>query len=241
MKTTFLLIAALCMLGVGLRTFAQSAPPAQAPARAARPEPVRPPLLFREEWKEPPLNGLGHATPELEKLEDESRRITQNAVTNQNLELHLYGPAAREVGVYRHEGRVDVWTGMAASPVAVTLRDKDGYIDLTGLARLRWMTRTQGLQVIHPVIKLADGTMLAGSHSDSTEGEFLVSEIAFNIQHWFRLDPEKVVTTTELTNPDLSKVDEIGFVDLMPSAGHFGTGAYANVAWIELYAKTRPR
>ncbi len=94
---------------------------------------------------------------------------------------------------------------------------------------------------LHPILKLADGTLIAGSHADSTDGEFLVSEVAFNNQHWFRVNPEKVVTTTEYMNPDLSKVDEIGFVDLAPSAGHFGMGAYTNVAWIELYAKTRPR
>ena len=36
--------------------------------------------------------------------------------------------------------------------------------------------------------------------------------------------------------PDLSRVDEIGFVDLMPGSGH-GAGGYVNVASFEVYGK----
>ena len=41
-------------------------------------------------------------------------------------------------------------------------------------------------------------------------------------------------------NPDLSKVDEVGFVDLMPSSGH-GTGGYSQLAQIEVFGKPVPR
>jgi len=201
---------------------------AQPPAADTQ---TRPPLLFREEWKQPPYTG---------KLNDENRRVTQAAVTNPRLELKLYGADARNIGVYVHEGRQDLWNGVAASPVAVTLRDKANYLDLTGLARLRWITRTNALHVLHPVVKLADGTLLAGSHADSTDGEYLESEVAFGGQHWFKLDPDKVVTTVEVKNPDLSKVDEIGFVDLMPGGGH-GNAGWSNMSVLELYAKPVPR
>ncbi len=40
-------------------------------------------------------------------------------------------------------------------------------------------------------------------------------------------------------NPDLSKVDEIGFADLMPGSGH-GTGGYIQLGNIEVYANTVP-
>jgi hypothetical protein len=187
--------------------------------------------MFREEWKQPPYTG---------QLNDENRRVTQDAVTNPSLELRLYGPDARNLSVYVHEGRHDLWTGMVTSPIAATLRDKNNYIDLTGLARLRWIVRTQSLHALHPVVKLADGTLLAGSHTDSTEGDYLESEVAFGNQHWFKLDPQKVVTTVEVKNPDLSKVDEIGFVDLAPAGGH-GNAGWANVSVVELYAKPVPR
>ncbi len=195
----------------------------------------RPPLLFRETWQQPPYTG---------ELTDAKRRITQQAVTNPDLQLKLYGADARDVEVWNHEGRPDVWTGLTTSPVAVTLRDKKYYLDLTGLARLRWIARSEDLHAVHPVVKLADGTLLVGSHTDSTEGptqgEFLESEMSFDNQRWYVLDPVTIVTTREIKNPDLSKVDEIGFVDLMPGGGH-GFAGCINVSEIELYAVGRQR
>src|SRR5438046_2423874 len=47
-----------------------------------------PPLFFREAWKRPPYTG---------ELNDENRRVTQDAVTNSNLELKLYGADAKNV------------------------------------------------------------------------------------------------------------------------------------------------
>jgi hypothetical protein len=192
---------------------------------------VRPPLLFREEWAQPPYTG---------KLNDENRRVTQAAVTNANLELKLYGPDARDIGVYVHEGRHDIWNGISNSPVAVTLRDKTSYVDLTGLARLRAIVRTGALHVLHPVVKLPDGTLLAGSRNIATDGEYLESEVAFGGLHWFKLDPQKVTTSVEVKNPDLSRVDEIGFVDLAPGGGH-GNAGWMNISAVELFAKAVPR
>jgi hypothetical protein len=208
-----------------------AAPQGQTVGRGAAEPAARPALLFKEEWKQPPYTGT---------LNDENRRATQDAVTNPRLELKLYGPESRNVGVYNHEGRFDVWTGVVPSPVAIMLRDKTSYADLTGLARLRAIVRTLGLHVIHPVVKLADGTYLAGSRSIDTEGEFLQTEVAFGAMRWHKLDPQKVVTTVEVKNPELTKVDEIGFVDLAPGGGHGIAGAF-NLSALELYAKAVPR
>jgi hypothetical protein len=59
--------------------------------------------------------------------------------------------------------------------------------------------------------------------------------MSFDNQRWYVLDPVRVVTTREYKNPDLSKVDEIGFVDLMPGGGH-GFSGCINVSEIELFA-----
>lgn len=200
-------------------------------AFAQEPAAVRPVLLFREEWKQPPYTG---------EINDEKRRLTQEAVSNPNLALTMYG-GARDISVSPHEGREDLWTGLTALPSAVTLRDRTHYFDLTDLARMRWITRTISLHTVHPVLKLADGTLLAGSHNDSTAEEFLQSEVAFQSQRWFKLDPEKVVIGVEVKNPDLSRVDEIGFADLMPGGGHHGYVGAVNVSTIELYARAVPR
>jgi hypothetical protein len=203
---------------------------------------VTPPLMFREVWQQPPHTG---------PLNDENRRITQQAVTNPDVELRLYGVDAHNIQVTEHNGIPDLWTGFTTSPVALTLRSKTAYLDLTGLARVRWRTRTEDLHVLHPVVKLADGTLLVGSQvfsspqrpmvgSNAFSGDFVVSEVTFDEQRWFQLDPIKIVTVREVGNPDLSRVDEIGFVDLMPGGGH-GFAGCSNVSWIEVYATPRKR
>lgn len=203
---------------------------------------VGPKLLFRETWKQPP-----HAGP----LTDENRRITPEALTNPDLEMRLYGTDASNIQVTQHNGIPDVWMGFTNSPVALTLRHKTAYMNLTQLARVRWRTRTENLHVLHPVVRLADGRLLVGSQTfqspqrriigkDVFTGTFVVSEITFEDQRWFLLDPKKVVVLREVDNPDLSRVDELGFVDLMPGGGHGYVGC-SNVSWLEVYADSTKR
>jgi hypothetical protein len=77
-----------------------------------------------------------------------------------------------------------------------------------------------------------------------TQSEFSLAGI-----RWLKLDPARVVTLgaanavaneTWVPAPDLSKIDEIGFADLMPSSGH-GTGGYIQLGNIEVYGKAVPR
>jgi hypothetical protein len=213
MRRGVLMTAAVVLLGSGLL--------AQVPAA------VRPALLYKEDWKQPPYSGA---------LNDENRRVTQDAVTNANLDLKLYGSGVRDVGVYSHEGRFDLWNGIATSPVAILLRHKTNNVDLTGLARLRAVVRTMSLHTLCPVVKLADGSYVAGSRCINTDGEFLTTEVAFGGMRWFKFDSAKVTTGAEVKDPNLSNVDEVGFADLAPGGGHGVSGAM-NISTIELYAK----
>ena len=194
--------------------------------------------------------GLAAAAPHRAARRRESPHHAAGA-DQPDLELRLYGTDARNIQVTEHNGVPDLWTGFTTSPVALTLRHKNAYLDLTGLTRMRWRTRTENLHVLHPVVKLADGTLLVGSQtfsspqrpmvgSNAFSGNFVVSEVTFDDQRWFQLDPVKVVTMKEVGNPDLSRVDEIGFVDLMPGGGH-GFAGCSNVSWIEVYASPRKR
>jgi hypothetical protein len=223
----------------GLNVLAQSAAPKGG---FLEHEAVTPPLLFREVWQQPPHTG---------PLTDENRVITPKALTHPDLEYRLYGTDAKNIQVTEHNGVPDLWMGFTNSPVALTLRHKNSYLDLTGLTRMRWRTRTENLHVLHPVVKLADGSLLVGSQAFSSpqrrmvgteafSGSFVVSDVTFEDQRWFQLDPVKVVTLKEVNNPDLSRVDEIGFVDLMPGGGH-GFAGCSNVSWIEVYATPRKR
>src|SRR5213593_4107462 len=174
-------LLAIVLLVFGAGGAVSSAPQQTAPA-------VRPPLLFREDWRLP--KHAGAAT-------DENTRFTPEVVTNERLEAKLYGTGSAPVRAAEHEGRIDLWTGMATSPVAVTLRDKRNYLDLTGLARLRWIVRTNAIHTLYPVVKLADGTLIVGNRGLSTDVEFLQVEVAFGGMKWFKLDPAKVVVLTE--------------------------------------------
>ena len=114
---------------------------------------------------------------------------------------------------------------------------------------LSWnrITRASGFHVVHPVVRLADGTYLVGEHGDANTSGFLETEFIFATQRWMKLDIDRVVTkgtygpaqdaSAWVREPvDLSKVDEVGFADLMPGSGH-GAGGYVNVAAFELYGK----
>ena len=46
----------------------------------------------------------------------------------------------------------------------------------------------------------------------------------------------RVALADWIASPNLSKVDEIGFADLMPGSGH-GQGGWSDVGKIEVYAK----
>src|SRR5437763_7038203 len=135
-ETTALRLPAVVLLVFGIAGIVssmQQTPPA-----------VRPPLLFREAWRLP--THTGPAT-------DENMRFTPEVVTNEWLEVKLYGAGSAPVRAAEHEGRIDLWTGLATSPVALTLRDKRNYLDLTGLARLRWIVRTNAIHTLYPVVK----------------------------------------------------------------------------------------
>jgi hypothetical protein len=224
-------LAGSAVRGLGLVLLASAAFAQQPPAGRGAPPATSPALLFKEEWRLPPHEGAPT---------DENMRFTPAVVASDRMEAKVYGAGSSFIRAAEHEGRIDLWTGLATSPVAVTLRDKRNYIDLTGLARLRWIVRTNSIHTLYPVVKLANGTYAAGNRGISTDGEFLQVEVAFGGMRWFTLDPVKVVVTSEVKDPDLSKVDEIGLVTLAPAGGH-GIAGSANLSTVELFAKPVPR
>ena len=191
----------------------------------------RPPLLFSETWRLPPHTGAET---------DENMRVTPAVVTNPRVELKLYGTDSAVVRAAVHEERIDLWNGMATSPVAVTLRDRRAFLDLTGAARLRWIVRANAIHFLHPVVKLADGRLIVGDRGITTNGEFLSVEIAFGGMRWYTLDPVKVVVLTEVVSPDLRRVDEVGLAMLAPGGGH-GIAGSANLSNVELFAHSVAR
>jgi hypothetical protein len=176
--------------------------------------------------------------------------FVQANVADPNLELKQYG-AGKEVltnaGNPAQFIPFSAWTGVASGPFALTFRDKRNALDLTGLAKIRWATKTSGFHVVRPVVKLTDGTMFVGDVHSESVAMMSVSEFPVATVRWVKLDPMRVVTLGSpgpnnqiWTTPDLSKVDEVGFADLIPGSGH-GTGGWVHVGAIEVYGKVVPR
>lgn len=204
---------------------ARTGAPAQG-ARAGGGPARRPPLFFKEEWKQ--------------NEKSDEHPITQESVANANLELKLYGPNAKEMDITGKAGDennpIHVWTGLCTGVCGVTLRDKANYADLSGLARVRWNTKVSGFHQIRPLVRLADGNYYVGDQASGSTRDWIVNEISFADLKWLKFDAAKAITQGNLLDKiDLSKVDEVGFVDLMPGSGH-GPGGWVDVAEIELYA-----
>ena len=217
-------------LASSVAAFAQqpAAPAASGAGRAGGANRGRPPLFFKEEWKQTDKGGEHPVDPAI-------------ALSNPNLELKLYGPAAKEflmTGAANDENNpTHLWTGMCTSPCAATLRDKTNMVDLSGLARIKWNTKMSGFHQVRPLVKLADGTYLVGDKADGTTSDWLWSEIAIADVKWLRVDVATGLTKGNVVaNPDLTRVDEVGYIDLMPGSGH-GPGGWSDVAQIEVYGR----
>ena len=247
MRNTIVLVltAALLALGIGGREGggAQAADAAAVSrqggrgAAAARP----PALFFRESFSD-------------DKTLFMARPLQTTDVTNPTLELKMYGPGAvvnpdRESGIELDSANPDpvtgtglvswVWTGMTEGPWVVTLRDKDNFVDLSGLGRIRWRVRMRGFNELRPVVKLADGTMLVGDYTEAPSTQWRVNEFFLvDVPRWRALDP-KAITGMQSdaawkTGVNLSRVDEVGFTDLMRGGGH-GLAGNSGVDFIEVY------
>jgi len=210
----------------------------QAPASQAAQAPQHPPLFFREDWK------LADGLPNINTPQEPEHALFQGDVANPNLELHLYGDKAGLVTVEQHNNNdiTYVMTLLCSSNCAVTLRDKNNDVDLSGFATIRWRTKISGFHQLHPVVKLADGTWLVGDHATPYSTDWVESEIQLADVRWQPLNIADVVEGRGdkwIDNPNLSRVEEIGFTELMRGAGHGAPGS--RIDWIEVYGKPVPR
>lgn len=247
---------------------------AQTPApQFLTPEP-QVPLFFREPWRQTgafdastafrPAGGITRTavtSPDLElKLYDPgvsniprfakappkgSYPTDWNGEACIQLSGYNQNPPPRQVTNGQPGDPPNLWTGVCETPVAATLRHRASYVDLTGNAKIRWVTRVSGFHVVRPVLKLANGTWLVGDYGEGAASTnstlFLENEFAVSSVRWLALDIDRVVTRgTWVEKPDLSRVDEVGFADLLPGSGH-GWGGFVNVGRIEVYGRAVPR
>ena len=191
-------------------------------AAGQAPEDSRPSLFFREDWKE-----IAPVAP-----------VTQEHVANAAMVLGLYGPGKNGVRKSHHETPKDdpyyIWLGSCPANCAIALRSKDAFVDLAGLAKVRWRTKQTGFRSLRLTVKLANGTWLVSDYAEGPTVDWHESEFAIAGIRWRRMNIETIVEGAWEERPDLSKVDEIGWTELAPGGG---TPASSRVDWIEVYGK----
>jgi len=195
----------LLSLGAG-RTGAQKAgAPAATPVPALAVQPPPPPeLLFRMTMEN-----------------DHRAALSQAAITTPNVDLHLYGDGKNIiVAVGNAPDDPHIFTGLCEGPCGFTLRDRNNYFNLAGKANMKFTTQVSGFHLFRPLIKLVDGTLLIGDQADGSIADRHPYEISFSEVRWLKLDPDRGVTLGRwVENPDLSKVEEVGYFDVIPGSG----------------------
>ncbi len=226
------------LLASGFPLLAQEPAPKRGNPPRQYAEDHRPPLFFRESWKDPLVTD-GKQEP----------GVRQDHLENPDLVLKLYGPPNIDIRIVRHAAPKDdptyIWSGSSPANWVLTLQHKRNYVDLSGsVAKIRWRTKMAGFHLLHPVLKLAGGAFLVGDHVESYSVDWNVTEFALADVRWRGLDIGRgVVETIDgqwKKDPDLSRVDEVGFTDLMRGSGG-GPGGGTRVDWMEVYGNPVPR
>ncbi|MEZ5353060.1 MAG: hypothetical protein R2762_10525 [Bryobacteraceae bacterium] len=182
----------------------------------------RPSLLFREDWKETPAE----------------KPVTAGHLANPNLILSLHGPGKTGIKKSHHDKPADdpfyIWSGEAPANWAVSLRHKAGPVDLSGQARIRWRSKQAGFRLLRLILQLADGTWLIGDQFDPPSVDWREHEFILAGIRWRQLRIGPISESKWVEKPNLARVSEIGFTDLMPGGG---SDACSRLDWIEVYGR----
>ena len=193
-------------------------------------------LIFHEAWTRP------MAQP-----------MVQASLANQNLTLHIYGNAD-EIRKTLHPTEDYTYTGETTTNWAITVSDTNVYWNVSGDGKVRLKTRNSGYRFLHVVIRTADGKYFVSEEGSGESSAWIETDYILSDLHWRNLmmtdtptnasnrrqpNPKRVpIVATEPAVPDLSKVDEVGFSDLMEGGW---IPATSRVNAFDLYGKTVPR
>lgn len=186
----------------------------------------RPQLFFREDWRETPAE----------------LPVSQEHVSNPSLLLQLYGPGMHGIKKSNHPPIPNdpyyIWSGACPGNWAVTLKHRNNDVDLRGPASIRWRAKQAGFRQLRIILKAADGTWLVSDLFDGAADDWRVREFDIPAIHWRTLDISRVAEGKPAAAPDLSRIQEIGFTDLMPGGL---SDACSRLDWIEVYGTSVPR
>ena len=194
------------------------------------------PMIFHEGW----APGLPLAQP-----------TTQEHLANQFLRMHLYGDSAN-IRASNHDPDYYTYTGETRWNWALTVSDGTRFMNFNPLGKIRWETKQSGYRFLHVMLKGADGSYYISEEGDGESVDWRTTEWFLRDLHWRNLvvgfasvparwggGPQvQSLAATTPAKPDLSKVDEIGFSDLMPGGL---IPSSSRVRWFEVYANWVPR
>jgi hypothetical protein len=171
-------------------------------------------LIFEEHWTNSPL----------------TQPMKQENLGNPNLRLHLYGDLA---GIRKtaHTTEDYTYTGETRNNWMITVSDPTSYFDLRLPGKVMLRTRNTGYRQTHIAIRTADGKYYVSEEGSGESTAWMNRDYILADLHWRSLTmddtpsgagPRKaeadraVIVAAGIATPDLSKIDEIGFTDLMP-------------------------
>jgi hypothetical protein len=233
-------VLTLCFAGADRAAGQVAAPPAarQEPKRSIEIDAL--PVFFREDWQ------YDHSQPNVNRPAEPEHAVVQGDVANPNLEVRVYGDAGGTRTVLQPENRemVYVMSLLCEANCAITLRNRNNDVDVSGVATIKWRTRVSGFHFLRPILKLASGQWLIGDKAaQGPSTSWVDQEIQWVDVRWRNLNIDEVVEARDgywVDFPDLSRVEEIGFTDLMRGAGH-GSGGGSRLDWIEVTGRPVPR
>lgn len=184
-------------------------------------QPVK--IFFREDWKE----------------SEAALPVTQEHVSGAGLRLLLYGPGRSGIKKSNHLEIANdpfyIWSGECAENWALALRYESKAVDLSGPeASVVFRSRQSGFRRLHIIVRSADGTWLVSEQSQPATEQWAETNFKVRDLRWRKLDIGRVVESSPIETPDLTRVVEIGFTDLMRGGG---TPASSRLDWIEVYGK----
>jgi hypothetical protein len=240
-RSSVVLIALVSGLAVFLAASPDASQPPPRPAggrggfTSAPSEPAQ--LLFHEAWTRAPM----------------AQPMTQDNLGNKDLDLHIYGNA-NEIRKAFHPEEDYTYTGETVENWALTVSARASYWNLAGDGRIRFRTRNSGYRFLHVVIRTADGKYFVSEEGSGESTAWIETDYILSNLHWRNLlmtdtpsnasnrrqpNPKRTpIVATSPATPDLTRVDEVGFSDLMPG-GWIPSTSRVNAFW--LYGKSVPR
>jgi hypothetical protein len=172
-------------------------------------------LIFREAWTRAP----------------QAQPILQANLGNQDLVLHTYGDGTNIRKTF-HTTEDYTYTGETVTNWALTVSDPKNYWDLARDGKVMLRTRNSGMRVTRIVIKTADGKYFVSEEGSPDSNVWMDREYVLSNLKWWTLlvtdtptnpitvrkpDPNRQPIVPQAPGqPDLSRVEEVGFTDLMP-------------------------